>query len=118
MASKRKAKAKEEKVPLMILTNERTQFKANILMMMYQAASYGQLAYMDGMDPDTGEIVPLLVGLEPAGDGDKMNVHPLAKLLHKNIDDMHYLIPDGQGNYFDGRNDTAALQEEARPTEQ
>lgn len=108
--AKRKAKESTEQIPLMILTNERTTFKGNMLTMIYKAASYGQLAYMDGMDPDSGEIVPLLVGLEPNEDSTQMQIHPLAKIIGKNVDTIHYLIPDGKGNYFDGR---ASTEEEA-----
>lgn len=87
---------------LYILTNERTDMKANMLLMMYKAMGLGQLGYMDGMDPDTGEIVPLLVGFQPDSTG-KFNVYPLARIFNKVDGIPHYLVPDGAGSYIDYR---------------
>lgn len=106
--SKKSKKIKADEVPLMVLTNERTPMKGNMLMMLYKAASVGQLAYMDGMDPDTGDIVPLIVGLEPSEDGTKSNIWPLAKIIGKSAEIKNYLIPDGVGGYFDARNESIA----------
>ncbi len=100
MAKKKQPKV-EEQIPIMILTNERTPFKAQQILMLYKAASIGQLAYVDALNPETGIIEPLLAGLEPTGEGNQMRVYPLAKLISK-IDELPaYLIPDGQGNYMD-----------------
>ena len=71
-----------------------------MLLMLYKAVSMAQLAYMDGMDPETGEIHPLLVGLEGTQDG-KFNVYPLARLFNKLDAIPAYLTPDGEGNYVD-----------------
>lgn len=98
-------KVKQEQIPLMVLTNERTAFKGKMLMMIYQGAAMAQLAYMDGQDPDTGEIVPLLVGLEPEGTEGKFNVWPLAKIISKTEGFKRYLVPDGKGGYFDAGTD-------------
>lgn len=95
-------KSKKNKVPqhpLVILTNEKNPFKPQLLQMLYQAVEYRQVAYMDGMDPETGEIVPLLVGIEHQKDGIAVRV-PLARLLGS--DAPNYLIPDGEGNYVSG----------------
>lgn len=127
----KKKKAKAEEIPLMILTNERTPFKGNMMKMIYQAVSLGQLAYMDGKDEETGEIVPLLVGLEPTEDLHKFAVYPLAKIFVKGEEMRTYLVPDGVGGYFDARaNDSgsdslaaapdsgaAEAEAEARPTD-
>ena len=100
MSNKNQLSAGE--IPLMILTNERTPHKANMIMMLYKACSLAQLAYMDGMDPETGEIVPLLVGLGPTEDG-KFNVYPLARIFNKVDGIPQYLVPDGHGSYIDYR---------------
>lgn len=95
-----KKKVKKVEAPFLCITNEPSESKVNILQIIYQAVHNGQLAYMDGMDPDTGEIVPLLVGLAPDSSGTKVSVYPLADirmLTTKNI--TQYLVPDGRGNY-------------------
>jgi hypothetical protein len=125
------SKAKADEIPLMILTNERTPFKGNMMKMIYQACSVGQLGYMDGKNAETGEIVPMLVGLEPTGDLHKFAVYPLAKIFVKGEDVVTYLVPDGVGGYFDAGTDdsgsgsssaapdagAAEAEAEARPTE-
>lgn len=99
--TKLKKKASAADVPLMILTNERTPYKAQMLLMLYKAASLAQLAYMDGVHPESGEIHQLLVGLEPVGDKGEFKVFPLARLFSKLDEIPKYLMPDGQGNYLD-----------------
>lgn len=104
-----KAKTIKPEDYLYILTNERTEMKANMLLMLYKAVSIGQLGYMDGMDPDSGEIVPLLVGFQPTENG-KFNVFPLARIFNKVDGIPHYLVPDGQGGYLDYRTDEQRLE--------
>lgn len=97
----RKSKRNKQEVveiPFVILTNEPNQMKVNILQLLYQSAHMQQLAYMDGMDPDTGEIVPLLVGMEPTEDN-QVRLYPLARLFTKASEIKTYLTPDGQGSY-------------------
>lgn len=100
--AKRKKTKNEEEVQLVLMTNDRQQFKVSTLQVIYQAADYRQLAYMDGMDPDTGEIVPLLVGLETLSD-EQFNVWPLAIILNKSKQIKNYLVPNGRGDYVDRR---------------
>jgi hypothetical protein len=88
----------DDEVPIMVLTNEPTELKVRTLELIYQSLSYGQIAYMDGKDPDTGEVVPMLVALEPAGDN-KVTIYPIARLFDKNDKLTEYLVPDGLGNY-------------------
>jgi hypothetical protein len=101
-------KKSQPEVPIMILTNEiGNQAKANMILMIYKAVAMGQLGFMDGLDPETGEIHPLLVGLEPTNNNAEgryqFNVFPLARLLN-NVDGIpQYLMPDGEGNYLDYR---------------
>lgn len=115
MAKRRKS---ANEVPLMILTNERTQQKAQMILMLYKAASLAQLAFMDGMDPETGNIDQLLVGLEPTENG-QFKVFPLAKLFSKLDEIPQYLVPDGNGNYIDySINESLEGDEEAGPAEE
>lgn len=96
MAKRLNSKAKPAP-QICIVSNNPTPFKATQIQLLYQAAFTHQLAYMDGMHPDTGEIVPLLVGIEPETEA----IHPLAVLLNKHTDDIpNYLVPDGRGSYF------------------
>ena len=86
-----------DEIPLLLMTNEPTELKLKTLELLYQSLAYGQLAYMDGKDPETGAIIPLLVGLQPE-ENNKVSIYPLAKLITKE-DKTNYLIPDGKGNY-------------------
>jgi hypothetical protein len=107
------------KIPLMFITNDRTPFKANMLMMIYKAVGMGQVGYMDGLHPETGEIHPLLVGIEPTEDG-QFRVHALAKIFNKLDEIPQYLMPDGNGNYIDYRPKLSPIPEgcvEANPVE-
>lgn len=88
----------EGMIPLLLMTNEPTEQKLKTLELLYQSLSFGQLAYLDGKDPDTGEIVPLLVGLQPEENG-KVSIYPIAKLFTKEDNLVNYQIPDGSGNY-------------------
>ncbi len=121
-------KIKPDQVPLIMMTNERTPQKAQMMFMLYQAAETAQLAYMDGMDPESGEIHPLLVGLEPTPGGE-FRVWPLARLINKVDSIPKYMVPDGEGNYIDygvtgesaGSDDAGtslAFPEEERQTEE
>lgn len=95
---KGKNKPKIEKAPLVILTNERSPAKADLLTMLYSAFSKGQVGLVDGMDPDTGEVTPMLAGIEMT-DGELTGVYPLASIFQSLEEVARILIPDGQGNY-------------------
>lgn len=64
--------------------------KVNLMQAIYHSVGTDQLGYMDGMDPDTKEIVPLLVGIDREEDG-KLNLYPIAKI---------FLSPDELKNYI------------------
>jgi len=102
----KKNTVKADEIPVVILTNERTPFKAQQILMMYKAAGLAQLAYMDGLNPDTGEIDALLVGLEPVEKEVQFKVFPLAKLFNKLNEIPAYLVPDGNGSYIDYKTNT------------
>lgn len=111
----------EDAVPVVILTNERTPFKAQQILMLYKSVGMAQLAYMDGLNPDTGETDALLVGLEPTEEG-QFRVFPLAKLFSKLDEIPAYLVPDGQGGYFSTADDSGdelapISEEEGTPPE-
>jgi len=97
-SKKGKSKAKLKKAPLVIMTNDRNPAKVEMLQMMYKAFSLGQVGLVDGMDPDTGEIQPMLAGIEMVN-GELVGVYPLAVLLQSLDEISRILIPDGQGNY-------------------
>lgn len=99
-----------EDIPLMVMTNKPTSFKGNMLLMLYKAVGMGQLAYMDGLDPDTQEIVPLLVGLEPTENG-QFAVYPLAKIFTKGDELVKtYHVPDGKGGYFNALEEQTSVE--------
>lgn len=92
-----KLKYEKERV-LKLLTNEMTDLKKMTLKMIVQAADYDELGYMDGRDPTTGEIVPLLVGLEPNGAG-SFTIYPIAR-FYLGSEIPEFEPPDGRGNYI------------------
>lgn len=84
---------------VVVMTNEPNPIKTQFIEILHQAALNGQLGYMDGKDPDTGEIVPLLVGIER--EGSMIRAYPIAHAFLKVEEMKNYLAPDGQGNYLD-----------------
>lgn len=91
-----------EEIFIQILSNEPNELKLHTMEIIYNSVSYGQLGYMDGKDPETGEIVPLLVGLDPTSDG-RFKIYPVARLLMGVPELPKYLVPDGTGKYFNER---------------
>lgn len=113
---KRPKKQKKIEVPFICLTNEPDESKINILQIFYQAVHQQQLGYMDGMDPDTGEIVPLLVGFDPTPDG-QLRIMPLASVAvlkdHSKL--RRYLVPDGRGNYEGSEAESGTTKQSQSP---
>ena len=107
-----KLKYEKERV-LKLLTNEMTDLKKNTLKMIVQAADYDELGYMDGRDPATGEIVPLLVGLEPNGNG-SFTIYPVARFFF-GADIPEFEPPDGRGNYITKATDGAFHADGSEP---
>jgi hypothetical protein len=98
-----------------ILSNEVTKFKLDILQAIYDSVVHGQLGYLDAKDPETGEIVPLLVGIEFNTDG-TFKPYPIAKFISGKDVFKDYLVPDGKGGYVSGA-DTGASEEEGGETQ-
>ena len=95
---KTKKEAAAPKVPLIILSNDRNPEKVQMIQMLYSAFQQGKIGLVDGMDPDTGAVTPMLAGIEMEG-GDITGVYPLATLLQDMNTIASILIPDGNGNY-------------------
>lgn len=111
--------AERERV-LKLLTNDITDLKKMTLKMIIQAADYDELGYMDGRDPDTGEIVPLLVGLEP-NENNSFTIYPIAR-FYVGSQIPEFEPPDGRGNYIAKSLDGAfrggdSTEEETGPAE-
>jgi hypothetical protein len=87
-------------VYVQILSNEPNELKLHTMEIIYNSINNGQLAYMDAKDPETGEIIPLLVGLDPTSNG-KFKIYPVAQLLIGASNLPKYLVPDGTGSYYD-----------------
>jgi len=106
-------RTKPKDIPIVILTNDRNPAKANLMFSLYNAVKAGKLGYMDGMDPDTGSIVPMLVGIEPSPDGkfEANNIYPLAILVRSEEESFKYWMPDGGGNYYKRNGDPVSMTE-------
>ena len=101
MSSKRTRNTKDKEIPIVLLTNDRNPAKANLMFGMYNAVKAGKLGYIDAMDPDTGQIVPMLMCIEmdKSGKFDVKNVFPIATLIRSEQESFKYWLPDGAGNY-------------------
>lgn len=86
---------------LVIASNDRNPIKAQFIATLHQAALHNQLGYMDGKDPETGEIVPLLCGVEFNEDGSPKQLWPLGIVFLNGEGLKNYLAPDGDGKYYD-----------------
>jgi hypothetical protein len=82
----------------MVLSNDPTEQKLQTMELLYASLAFGQLGYMDGQIEETGEIVPLLIGLQPTEDGN-FRIYPIAQLFSKQDKLVDYLVPDGTGSY-------------------
>lgn len=98
--TKRKAAKKEapKAIPLIIMSNERSADLVQILQTFYQAVALGQIGLVMGMDPETGEVSPMLAGIDRDGEV-IVGVFPLAKIMQDVQEIESILIPDGKGNY-------------------
>lgn len=83
---------------IVVLTNDFTPQKIALMEMFYRGAYANTLGYMDAKNNETGEIEPILVGMETTPDG-KVNTYPLAKLLAPE-DVAKYSAPDGKGGFY------------------
>lgn len=98
MTKSKTKKAQPKQVPLVILANDQNPALAHILQAFYRGTASGQIGLVVGMDPDTGEVSPMLAGIEMA-EGEIVGVYPIAKILEDMEQIERILIPDGQGNY-------------------
>ncbi len=126
MSKRNKKKLEENKVPLIILSNERNPAKADMMTMLYRAFQLGQIGLIDGMDPDTGVVSPMLAGIDFV-DGEIRGVYPLARILESTDEISRILIPDGQGSYVnnnaafgdsDAGESSDGAEEEGGPTDE
>ena len=99
-------------IPLLVQTNEPSLSKEYILKNFYKAAQHYQIGYMDGMDPDTGDIVPLLILLDMSENGTLVDLHAIARIFDSPKDFKNYLVPDGKGNYVSLDSDDGDTAEE------
>lgn len=82
---------------LLVLSNDNNPIKRNLLEAIVESISTNQLGYVDGMDPETGAIVPLLVGIDRNEDG--MRLYPIAQVFLDPTTLKRYLTPDEHGNF-------------------
>lgn len=86
---------------LVIASNDSNPIKAQFIATLHQAALHQQLGYMDGLDPETKEVVPLLVGVEYDDNNKPVHLWPLGIVFLDGSNLKNYLAPDGNGNYYD-----------------
>lgn len=110
MTKRKQKKAAPDKVPLIILSNDRNDGQAQLLQMFYRATQLGQIGLITGMDPETGEVHPMLAGIEYV-DGNIQGVYPLARILESTEEIERILIPDGKGNYVSNNSGFSELDD-------
>ncbi len=116
-------KSEEQKAPvinveLIVLANEEPPMAEMLLKNLYNAAFQARIGLMYAKNEETGEINPLIVGLDT--DGDNFTCFPLAKIMNSD-EAMKYLAPDRMGGWQpmlapsdEGYEITAEELEEAR----
>lgn len=102
---------------LVIASNDRNPIKESFIQTLHMAALNCQLGYMDGMDPDTGDIIPLLCGVEYGEEGKPVKLWPLAIAFLDGTKLKNYLVPDGNGNYFNQNRDEIECDVNGEPIE-
>ncbi len=85
---------------LHLISNEPTEYKEALLRMFYEGTLRNTLAYADARVKATGEIVPMLVGLEYSALSGKVESFPVALIVPAN-DGEKYELPNGHGGYGD-----------------
>ena len=94
-------RTKRNQFVIPLLTNERTDVKANVMRSLYDSVKFGRLAYVDCVDPDTTEVIPMLalVGDMEGSNFDIQKVFPIAYFISSEEESLRYGIADGNGNY-------------------
>jgi hypothetical protein len=85
---------------LLVFSNDKTEEHLNVLRgllkMVYHTVLTNKLAIMEAKDETTGEVVPVLVGVEQNEEG--ISCYPLFRPI-TDTDAGKYSAPDGSGNY-------------------
>jgi len=100
--NKRNKRMKKNEFVIPLLTNERTDVKATIMRSIYDATKFGRLAYVDCVDPDTKEVVPMLamIGDMEGSEFDISKVFPIAYFIASEEESLRYGIANGNGQYI------------------
>lgn len=95
-------RTKRNQFVIPLLTNERTDVKANVMRSLYDAVKFGRLAYVDCVDPDTKEVIPMLalVGDMEGSNFDIQKVFPIARFIASEDESLSYGIANGEGQYI------------------
>ena len=92
--------AEGQEALLLVFSNDKTpdnmQMKQGLLKMVYHTVLTNKLAIMDAKDETTGEVVPVLVGVEQNESG--ISCYPLFVPI-TDTEAAKYAAPDGKGNY-------------------
>lgn len=92
----RNKKAPVIDVELIILANDNPPLADVFLKTLYNAFFQAQVGIMYAKNSETGQVEPLIVGLQAAGDD--FNCFPLAKIINSE-EAMKYLAPDRLGGW-------------------
>ena len=100
--AKRTKRIKKNQFVIPLLTNERTDIKAGIMKSLYDAVKFGRLAYVDFVNPDMNQVIPMLALVEDqTGDSfDISKVFPIAYFISSEEESLSFGIADGNGNYI------------------
>lgn len=95
---------------LLVFSNDKTEEHMNVLRgllkMVYHTVLTNKLAIMEARDETTGEVKPVLVGVEQSGSG--VNCYPLFYPI-TDVEAGKYSAPDGKGGFV-GRTPEAAAE--------
>lgn len=103
-------KRREITYDLHLLSNEPTEYKEALLRMFYAGVLQNTMGYADARVIETGEIVPMLVGLEYSVLSGKVESFPLALIIPAG-DSVKYELPNGYGGYGEPTDEEIAANE-------
>lgn len=96
---------------LVVITDDNNPIKRSLMENIVLSINTNQLGYVDGKDPETGEVVPLLVGIDRSEEG--MQLFPIARVFLDPNEMKRFLVPDENGNFTDHTEDNRGPDEDS-----
>jgi hypothetical protein len=100
MTKAKKARKKSFYWPMM--SNSPTNSAYQRLELFYKGAAENTIGWMDALNTDTGNVEPLLVGIDIDPETGETQTFPIARIFGSYDESKGYLAPDGKGGWISG----------------